>query len=510
MHWGTILRNVFSNWVSYLVTAAVGFLLAPFVLHQLGNTGYGLWTLVISLTGYFGLLDLGIRSSVGRFVARYIALKDTENVNRTVSTAFAILAGGGAIAMLATIVVVRFFFDSFQVEPQFQSSGKLALLITGLNMAAVLPLGVFSSVLIALERNDVLSGVTVVGELARAALVVACLKNGYGLVSLAVISLLITVTQYSAMAVFAKSLYRPLQIRLKCIGRSTFGPLLHFGVHRFITIVANQLIFYSNSIVIATFLGAGAITYFAIAASIINYGRNVVSMVTDTLAPSAIRMDAREDLAGLHRLLITGTMIALMIAMPICLGFIFLGKQFITLWVGKEYASSALFLIILAIPQFTSMSQYAAVVILSGMAKHHALAYIALAEGIVNLTLSIVLIRKFGLVGVALATMVPHLISTGIIVPFYTLRTMKLPVGEYLRKAFLRPALCALPIVALGYWFSRVDDGSSWILFAAQALAMCGVFGVMGFFFCLDLKQRSAAVEHLSNIFHREPAIHEA
>ena len=56
-----ILRNIFSNWTGYLITILVGFFLAPFVLHHLGNTGYGVWTLVLSLTGYFGLLDLGIR-----------------------------------------------------------------------------------------------------------------------------------------------------------------------------------------------------------------------------------------------------------------------------------------------------------------------------------------------------------------------------------------------------------------------------------------------------------------
>ena len=95
-----ILRNILSNWTSYLVTAAVGFLLAPVVVHSLGNTGYGLWTLVLSMTGYFGLLDLGIRSSVGRFVTRYLALNDEESVNRTVSTAFVRARGSPACSRL--------------------------------------------------------------------------------------------------------------------------------------------------------------------------------------------------------------------------------------------------------------------------------------------------------------------------------------------------------------------------------------------------------------------------
>jgi O-antigen/teichoic acid export membrane protein len=146
MHLRVILRNIFSNWASYLVTAVIGFLLAPVVVHSLGNTGYGLWTLVVSLTGYFGLLDLGIRSSVGRFVVRYLALNDEDNVNRTASTAFAILAAGGTLALLATLIVVNFLFGNFKVEPQFMSAGKTALLITGVNMSCILPLSIFSAV----------------------------------------------------------------------------------------------------------------------------------------------------------------------------------------------------------------------------------------------------------------------------------------------------------------------------------------------------------------------------
>ena len=136
---------------------------------------------------------------MGRFVARYVALKDTANVNRMVSTAFAMLATGGALAMIITIVLLQFVFGALHVEPQYQHTARLALLIAGLNMASILPLGVFSSVLVSLDRFDVLSGVTVVGELARGALVVACLRQGYGLVGLAVVGLLITVAEYGVI-----------------------------------------------------------------------------------------------------------------------------------------------------------------------------------------------------------------------------------------------------------------------------------------------------------------------
>jgi O-antigen/teichoic acid export membrane protein len=509
VHWGTVLRNVFSNWASYFVTAVIGFLLAPFILHRLGNTGYGLWTLVLSLTGYFGLLDLGIRSSVGRYVAQYVTLQKDEEVNRTVSSAFAMLLAGGLLAVIATAVVVRFFFGSFHVEPQYQASGKIALWITGLNMASVLPLGIFSSVLIALERYDLLSGVTMAAEILRGVLIVALLKHGYGLIGLASASLFISATEYAVMACIAKSLYRSLRIRLHFMRRETMRSLFSFGAYRFVWIISNQVIFYSDSVVIGVVLGASAITYYAIAGGIINYGRSVVSLVTDTFAPAAFRMDAKQDMAGLRRLLIVGTRTALLIILPLCLGMIFLGRQFITVWMGKEYASSSLFLTVLALAQFSSMSQYVSVTLLSAMARHRVLAYLVFAEGVANLALSLFLVHRIGLVGVAWGTVIPNLFSTLLIVPAYTLRVLGIDWREYVSQVFLRPVACALPLLAIGaFCYSRIDH-PTWPLFGGEVLLMCSAFALLAFFFCFDASHRAAARDKFWSLLHRELAVDE-
>jgi O-antigen/teichoic acid export membrane protein len=508
MHWGRILRNIFSNWTSYLVTAVIGFLLTPVVVHSLGATGYGLWTLVLSITGYFGLLDLGIRSSVSRFLARHLALKDDAGFNSTVSAALLILTCGGILAFLATLVISIFFFDSFRVEPEYASAGRTALLITGVNMSCMLPLGVFSAVLYASERFDIVSGITIAMELARGALVVWLLRNGYGLVELAVVALAITLVQYSTMGIIAKALHPRMRISLRGVTRASCMELFGFSIYRFIWIVANQLIFYADAVVIGIFLGAGAITPYALAASLINYGRNVVFLLLDPLYPSAARMDAEGKRAELQRLLIVGTRMALVVALPLCLGLVFLGRQFITLWMGSGYAGSAVILAVLTIPQFFCMPQYVSALVLAGMAKHRVFAYVALAEGIANLILSVYLIQKVGLIGVAWGTVIPSLITNMVVIPLYTLRVLEMSLKDYLVKAYARPLLCALPVALLGLVFAQLHD-TSWLMFVAEVAAICGVFGSATYFLCLDRGERSAMTGKLGAIFQREVIIRE-
>jgi len=210
-----------------MITMLVGFLLSPFVVHRLGNTGYGIWTLILSLTGYFGMLDLGIRSSVGRFVARYLALNDDENVNRTVNTALALLGSGGVLAVLAT-AIIALNFATFRIDRQFEMTARTALLIAGLNIGLALPMGVFGAVLVSLERFDAIITVTAIGTLTRASLVVLFLKLGYGLTALAAITLLVGAAEYAVTALWVRALYPRLRFRWRFIDIESCKEL--FGV----------------------------------------------------------------------------------------------------------------------------------------------------------------------------------------------------------------------------------------------------------------------------------------
>jgi O-antigen/teichoic acid export membrane protein len=455
------------------------------------------------------MLDLGIRSTVGRYVSRYLALHDPEKVNSTVSSAFLILGLSGLLASLGA-VVMSLMLGRFHVDSQLQPAARAALMLVGMNVSLGLPLGVFSAVLTAHERFDIGNAVGALGWLIRGVLIIVFLKLGYGLVALALITTMVGLLEYGVLILCVNRLCRPLRLSWRFVNREMCRELANFGAFRFIWIIANQLVFYTDALVIGAFLNAGAITYFAIPGSLINYGRNIVAKVTDTLGPGATGMDARRDMQGLQKLLVLGTQITLLVALPVCLGFLFLGKQFINLWMGKGFAASATILPVLVIPQFISMSQYVSSVILTGMAKHRVLAYASLANGVVNLALSVILVRKIGLIGVAWGTVIPELICSGLIIPLYTLHMVGLSAGEYLRRAYLRPLLCAIPAVALGYGFSIWIETPSWLVFAAEVAALCSVFGLMSFFFCLDSVRRARAVGAIWGILHREEVVNEA
>jgi len=193
----------------------------------------------------------------------------------------------------------------------------------------------------------------------------------------------------------------------------------------------------------------------------------------------------------------------LLIAIPLCSGYFFLGGQFIRLWMGSGYGLSATILAVLTIPQIFSISQYASGIILVAMSRHKILAKIALVEGVANTAMSIILIKKMGLIGVALGTVIPHLISTAVVIPLYTLRTIQLSVRDYVVRAYAGPLLCGIPTAALCWGFSVFVHQPPVATFAAEVLAVCAVFGVLAFFVALTTSQRTFIRFHLARLTRR-------
>jgi O-antigen/teichoic acid export membrane protein len=488
----TFLRNILSTWTGYFVTLLVAFLLSPFVVHQLGDTGYGIWTLILSLTGYLGMLDVGIRSSVARFVARHMALGDHDKVNSTVSTAAAMLAAAGGLALLIALGLSAGFDRFFQVDHALQPAARTALLFATITISITLPVAPFTALITSLERFDLLTGISIAAAISRALLAVAVLKSGYGLVALSLVILTVGAGEGLAIILTARWLYPRLRVGRLLVDSAVAKELAGFGIYRFIWIVANQLIFYSDSLVIGIFLNAAAITYFSIAGALINYGRNIISIAVDTLLPSASRLHGQNDMHGLRQLHIFGTRLSLLIGLPICSGLLFLGKQFITLWMGPGYEFSAMLLMILTLAQITSMPQYVSSLILVGMAHHKVLAILAMGEGIINIGGSVLLISHFGLTGVAWATVIPHIIGTGLLIPLYTLRVLDQNVKEYLIKGWLRPVLCVLPAVLLCYGFSTTMVNLSWRIFGMEVLVVAATVAATSYTWCLDAAQKTA------------------
>jgi O-antigen/teichoic acid export membrane protein len=159
--------------------------------------------------------------------------------------------------------------------------------------------------------------------------------------------------------------------------------------------------------------------------------------------------DAKGDMNGLRKIFVAGNRACALIIFPVAAILVVLGKAVIEAWVGRKYvAASYPILIVLLLPTTLILAQSTNSRILYGMAKHRTLAWITSIEGLANLILSIVLVRRIGVIGDAIGTAVPLSFTALYFTPRYLSRLLQIRVRTALRESYLLPLLLCVPMVA--------------------------------------------------------------
>jgi O-antigen/teichoic acid export membrane protein len=473
---GQVLKNIGSSWFGVATTLAVGVILPPFILHRLGDEAFGLWILIFSFTGYYGIFDFGIRSSIVKHVAEFEGTRDRDRLIRLVNVSLFIYGCIALILLVAVGIGSLYVGSIFHISPSFQQKARLLFLIVGSGVALGFPLSVFAGILEGLQKFYLLNLTQAVATLLRALLIMLALHHGMGIVSVAFITVVFPPLSYVAYA--WKVMHAvPLRFGLRFLDRAMFRQIFHYSFFSFISSVAFRLRFQTDAIVIGAMLSASAITYFSIGAKLIDYPFLLVGGLTQFIPPMSSESDATGNNERLRKLFILGNRACALIVFPMGAILWILGKSLIDVWVGPQYEASYVILIILLVPTMLADIQASSRQVLLGMGRHKPMALVNVGEGVVNLIMSVVLIRYWGVIGDALGTAIPLTLTSVFFLPLYSCRVLGVPLKEFLREAYVLPlALCA-PLVATLLFTRSVLPVHNYLQLATELTAGGVVYG---------------------------------
>ena len=313
------VRNVLSNWGAYGLSIVITFFLSPFVVHRLGDAAYGVWVLIASLTGYLGLLDMGVRAAVTRYIPKFHTQGEHEESSRIVSSALALFAAAGLIAILLCCSVAFFALEYLHIPMHLWNGARIVLVLAGVSVALSFISGVFGGVVIGLQRFDLYNGVGTAAFVLRSVAIVLVLLHGYGLVALAVVQLSYALVSLAVNMLTSIRLYPELRPALSLATRTHLKTIFSFSVYAFALNVFSYVILYTDSLVIAAMLPVSLVTFFSIAANLVSYARQLVGGITTTVGPIASRLEASGDSKNLQEVTLTTSRYAGTLVMTIFL-----------------------------------------------------------------------------------------------------------------------------------------------------------------------------------------------
>jgi O-antigen/teichoic acid export membrane protein len=469
--------NVVMNWIAMATGMVVPFLLTPFVIRHLGSAAYAVWILAVSTVSYLNLLDLGLRSAIIRYVSKSTTEGNFDEARKAIGAAlwFRVMIAAGI--GLFSIALAYWFPHIFKVTPDLRRAGQITVLLCALGVAITLVSGVFGGVLSGINRFDVLSSISVTQTLCRALGVFLIIRTGHGLVTLAEWEF--TVILLTGLLTWASALriYPIARVRLTKPDIKTLKMIWAYSFKTFIIIVAVQIVFNTDNIVVGHFLSLGAVTLYSVAGSLAMYSGQVSTAMGSTFIPMASGMDASGNTKDLRKLLIRGTQAALGLMLPIGITLVLRGKTFFGLWMGPAFReTSGTILQILLISQFFTIGNATAGQIAYGIDKHKSVAKWATIEAVFNLSLSLILVRIWGVYGVAWGTSISMSIVHLLFWPRYVKRELGVGIRTYIWQGWVTIVLCSMPFALATWLVDRYTHPGSLVTFFAQILLVLPVY----------------------------------
>jgi len=465
---GQLGKNIFTSWASLGVRVVLVFLVNPYIIHTLGNDRYGVWVLAVSIINYMTILDLGLKQALVRFISKFLGLGDIDRINALMNAGFVIYSMVGLLVVVITFVLSFFALGWFNIPPELLSQGRMVLILIGINTAINFVMLTWGDSHGAFHRFDITYGLMIAEDILRTIAIVILLKNGYGLIPFALCFVIFGFIKMSTGAVILKRIQPKIRIGFRLADRDAFRMLINYGFITFLISVAWLLISNTDNVLIGYFLDATSITKYAIAAGFVVYLRSFVLAVSFPLRPMISHYEALNRKDNIDYIYTRGTKYLYFITFVIGGGAIVYSDSLINLWMGDGYQQSAEILKILILPAAAFLPQLIASSVMYGVEKHRNLLYIIIAEGVMNFVLSVILVGKFGLRGIAYGTVIPQLIIYVLAVPAIIKSILDIDLILFYRNMLKASFTAFAAAFSVSYILNYVKTPESWPVFFGE------------------------------------------
>jgi O-antigen/teichoic acid export membrane protein len=467
--------NVLASWASQLIFIAAGFVMPHLIDRSLGQEQLGVWDFSWSLVSYFSLVQSGIIASVSRYVAGYLAVREMDNVNRAVSTAFALLLTAGAIVVAATLAA--YFLLGHSHSPKlgaYAGEARVVVLILGLEIAIQTALSTFGGVITGHHKWATHYAMQTIGYAVGVAGMIAALLAGGGLRWMALAHFIGETGAWLARVVLAYRICPTLKVGPRYVDAPIASSMFKWSVKILIPSGGEMLFNQSINLLVMGAMGPSALAIFARSSTLVRQIKSLVAKASGILSPAASALQATEDNQAIQSMALSCGWWTALFSYPFLVLFIIQGGPLVELWMGARYRDDLLIAIISA-SSCGLIVQYPVLGMLAGLNLHGRSGVAHLVAGIASLGLAWVALQLgTGLLGAAVGFGVPLAVVYMIYIPWYIAHHLKLRFTEYVKSVFVSPALYVMP-----YAIIQVAARLCWPRQAFLSLLVGGVVGTI-------------------------------
>ena len=409
-----IFSAVWSGAAARLLSAGLTLVSLPLAVRYLGAERYGVWATITSTVVWINLLDLGIASTLTNHISRAFALNDKTSAARYFTNALVLTAGVSVVAGAVFVLVfqlinwIALFNVSAAVRPQevtFTAAAAAALMLLGLpcNLAGKLLAGYQE-----LHRNNfaMCAGAVAsvlglaMGIVLRVSMPVLFVMSAGCLTFASLATLLVTL-------IWAKPWLLP---RPSLVDRLAIKELLSSGSPFFLIQMAGVVVFSSDNLVVSHYLGAAEVTPYSVTWRLVGLAGLLQSLIFPALWPAYAEAYARRDYGWIRRTFSLTMKATVVLNLACAVVLMLFGRTLIRVWAGPAAVPTGYLLLAMGVWALISGFMSVESCLLAALNRTREQAVLSIIAAVVNIVLSIALVRHIGSLGVIGGSILSYLL----------------------------------------------------------------------------------------------------
>ncbi len=397
-----VKRNIIYSFLIKGLSILTGYLMVPLTIHYIDTAQYGIWLTISAIVAYVNILDIGLSNGLRNKMAASLALNERDNIVKYVSTTYATLFII-SIAIFGAFYLAGSFFDwngllninsviSYNVWPLIQVT--LAFFCIQFSLQPI------TSMLMATHETFKSSLILFFGQALTFVLIyIVSLFTKNNLFTL------VFITAGSPVFVFLlaniyhfKTGLKQFAPKFKAISLKSAKELLSVGGVFFIIQIGALVIYETDNIIITHYLGPTEVTTFNVA---YKYFSLIITLFVIALTPywsaftdAYTKQDFIWIKASIKRMRIFWLYTSIIaIIMYAC------ANIFYKVWLANAVVVPGIVSLSMAIYVIAVNWQGIYVYALNGMGKLRLQLIFVIISAVINIPLSIILIKQIGVAG---------------------------------------------------------------------------------------------------------------
>lgn len=467
-------KGIAIAYISLFVNTIISIFLTPYLMKQLGVDNYGVYKTINSFVGYMHLVNFG----TGVIIVRYVAQYTNENRSSDLANFFGMMVIITAI-MISLMLLIGFLIysslpsllkNSFSIA-QLEDAKKICLILI-FNVIIIVASSSFDGVIMGYECFAISKIFNLIKIVLKPIFVFSLLTIYRNIFFLAIIDMLCVAVVLLFQIYYCK-VFLHVKISFHHMDKQLIKIVLTFSLSNMLQAFINQVNQNMDNVILGSIEGPSIVSMYSISLLIFSIYSTLVGVIGSVFIPQATKLyESGSNIEDLTDLVIKPGRYQFIIAGAFLSGFILFGKNFIVLWVGKDFLGAYLPTIIMLFPLMITAIQSVCIAILDAMLKRLIRSLVLAGVAIFNLLCSIILVKLFGYIGAAIGTGLSLLLGHVLFMNYYYYKYIGLNIPRMFKSIFKGISRALLLTTVIMIPFSIFLD-NSFIAFLVKIILFC-------------------------------------